>query len=84
MSTPLFVLLALVAASAFFLVGYFAVFKPQQLVAFYMRTGGERFARRLQEATEIEGYFRTLKASGVIALLTGVGIILLTFVPLIK
>jgi uncharacterized membrane protein len=84
MSTLLAILCGLVAASAFFLVGYLAVFKPQQLIAFYRRTGGDRFAKQLQDATEREGYFRTLKVTGVIALLTGAGIILLTLFPLIK
>jgi hypothetical protein len=84
MSTTLFVLLASIVASTFFLAGFFAVFKPQQLVAFYMRTGGESFTRRLQEEAESEGYFRMLKVSGIIALLTGVGIIVLAFIALIR
>jgi uncharacterized membrane protein YfcA len=66
-------ILQLLIAALLLWLGRYAVFRPRQVAAFYMRKESGRAKRRLLEATKREGYFFSLKVAGCAFLLFGAG-----------
>jgi hypothetical protein len=77
-------LIGVVDAILLLVVGFYGVFRPLKLIAFYKRIGSKRFVERLDAKTEDYGFFLNLKICGIIFFISGLALSAFLVMHLLK